>query len=900
MRLQRSVVLLAMILGVGLSFPCHGADQTVRWVAAHAASSGVAAAEHANELRGYADDKGGNRWDLVAGYLVGQLELIGVEDLRREDLALAAGEHFPGRPLSTWHPISGVIADAASQAELVSLETSPGCVAIPSSSVRLEAEVVDVGTGIGPDAYLLKDVASKFVLASGELSEVYREAVLEREAAGVISYFEDELERGILDPEQLPRQSFVDDRLDRALPGTFAVTVMQGTALDLRRTLLRGQQVRLAIDIETDLREADVQAVSARLLPSADATEARDAQPLLLFADLGVGADFVSVGGAAALLEVARSLVALTDSGSFELTRPVVFLWSSDPASVRSFLATHDVAPVAAFELRDVGASYGLTSVLHLVTPPDSHASWLSDWAGLALDRALRQEIDEAPRWIVQKHVYDPECDRFLLNREGLAFPTLLLSESSPCGTHLVPTADEGRSFDEANMEAVVAATLDVIRPMVGGELPSDAALNRMGERLLNRHWQQALSAFEAIDNLREQGGSQEEAELQGFEVLDAARSQTETQLESWRGSLSDEKLDEMIEWLAAIDGLVRARIQETVAAADSMTQPPRIASVAVGSRPATSSPSLSPSRVTPAPVRTTELKATPPVRTVTPLPAPIATRTLAPRQPTPRPTAPSPLPPTPIPPKPKPTLTPVSPTPVPSTPTPVRTGPVTDEATANLANGKRLYEAGRCEEALAELNRIGEQTAEQFAQAGVLITVIGKRVEMSRAAFNEGLTHLTERRNDQAVTAFQRVVPCTAAEYRQAQERIRSIQDSAASREISDGECESLGVLRATRAQGDGRTVAGSLKIGEKAVYCFGAEMPGYGDLEVLVPMGFRAEGAGLVVAQGFKTFSGSDTRYVRYYAEKLSPETRVEVTLLNKQSTTAEFECEFYLYPR
>ena len=79
-----------------------------------------------------------------------------------------------------------------------------------------------------------------------------------------------------------------------------------------------------------------------------------------------------------------------------------------------------------------------------------------------------------------------------------------------------------------------------------------------------------------------------------------------------------------------------------------------------------------------------------------------------------------------------------------------------------------------------------------------------------------------------------------------------------------------------------------------------FNTKMPGYGDLEVLVPMGFRAEGTGLVVAQGFKTFSGSDTRYVRYYAEKLTAGTRVEVTLHNKQSSTAEFECELYLYPR
>ena len=270
-------------------------------------------------------------------------------------------------------------------------------------------------------------------------------------------------------------------------------------------------------------------------------------------------------------------------------------------------------------------------------------------------------------------------------------------------------------------------------------------------------------------------------------------------------------------------------------------------------------------------------------METVTQHPPQVATNAPMPRRPTPRPVPPTTVPPTPVPP----------------TPTPPVAGPAIEEADANLANGKRLYEDGNCEDALAALKRIGDQTPEQHEKARVLITVINKRMEMSRTAYREGLTHLAERRNDQALTFFQRVLPCTESEYRQAQDRIRSIQASASS-SAGDSECESLGVLRATRAQGDGRTMRGNLKIGEKIVYCFGAEMPGYGDLEVLVPMGFRAEGAGLVIAQGFKTFSDSDKRYVRYYAEKLTPKTRVEVTLLNKQSSTEEFECELYLYPR
>jgi len=888
MRPKRSVVLLTMIVGVAMVAPCHGADQGAPWQAAVVAGSGTAAAEHANQLMVYGDADDGKRWDGLAGYMVGRLELIGVEDLRLDDLSAASGEHFPGRPLLTWRPLRAVLSDPAAGTELVSLETSPGCVARPSSTVRLEAEVVDVGTGVEPDSYLGIDVAGKIALASGELPEVYREAVLERNALGVISYFEDELERGILDPEQLPSRSFVDERSDRAKPDTFAMTVMQGTALDMRRAILRGQQIRLAVDIEIDLREAEVQAVSARLLPPVEVDEARNAPPLLLFSDFGVGREIVTVGGAAVLLEIANALAALTESDSLELVRPVIFLWSSDPASVRSFVAVNDLAPVAAFGLGDVGMGQGLSSVLHLVAPPDSHATWLGEWAAVTIDRTWLPgadlDRDEPPRWLLEEDAYDPDCDPFLLNRENIAFPTLLLSEGPACGTNRAATESGNSEFDEAYLQSVIAASLEVIRPMVTGEQPSDAALNRMGKHLLTRYWIRALGGFEAVDEVLAQAKGPGEAEQGGLDALDAARSGAETQLDAWRGLLPDTKIDELHDWIEAVDDLMRSRMLAMATATSTVAAPPRVDIAAGGTG---TSPSAPP-RATPIPSRTVQRQATPSVETVTQHPPPVVTMAPTPHPPTPRPVHPTAVPPTAVP-----------PTPVPPTPTPPIVSPAIEEAETNLANGKRLYEDGNCEDARAELERIGDQTPGQFEKARVLITVIDKRMEMSRAAYREGLTHLAERRNDQALTFFQRVVPCTENEYRQAQDRIRSIQASA-SRSTGDSECESLGVLRATRAQGDGRTMRGSLKIGERIVYCFGTEMPGYGDLEVLVPMGFRAEGAGLVIAQGFKTFSDSDKRYMRYYAEKLTPKTRVEVTLLNKQSSTEEFECELYLYPR
>ncbi|MCP4900462.1 MAG: hypothetical protein GY906_26150 [bacterium] len=654
--------------------------------------------------------------------------------------------------------------------------------------------------------------------------------------------------------------------------------------------------MKLAVDIEVDLREAEVQVVSARLQPTLDANEVEDVPPLLLFADLSVGAEISPVGGAAAMLEVVRTLIALKDTGNFELVRPVVFLWSSDPAAVRAFVVDNDLAPVAAIELRDFGAGHVLNPVMHAVVPSGTHASWLTSWVGLALSQSLQYQDHTEPdlgvEWIVREQVFPLDCDRFLLNREDVTFPTVLLSESPPCLDQQMPAPTLESSVDELRWKTIVTATLEVIRPLVTGEPLSNASLNRVAERILTRYWQRAIGAFYLPGSAHQQDPDSNEGRVRGLASLEDARKETDAELEAWSDMLPEAELAELQLWIAAIDDLMRGRLQEAPQATAAAPLEPKPSDAIVGPDPKDGPSAVSASRTTPSADQGVQRQPTPsPVKTPAPLSEPIATPTPALPRPTPEPRivvpTPTAVPPTPVPDLPAPT------------PTPAGIKPMAVQADAYLVQVRRDLEDGNCESALAKLRRISDQTPEQHTQARALIATVEKRMETSRKAFSEGIGHLTERRQSMALAAFKRVEPCTADEYRQAQKRIQSIQEPA-SQSGGDGDCESLGVLRATRAQGDGRTVSGSLNIGEKAVYCFGAEMPGYGDLEVLVPMGFRAEGMGLIVAQGFKTFSNSDVRYVRYYAEKLTPGTRVEVTLHNKQSSTAEFECEFYLYPR
>jgi len=76
---------------------------------------------------------------------------------------------------------------------LVSWEENPIVLASNSRSADVEAELIDVGEGVHASDYEGKQVRDKLVLASspqekGRIETVHRLAVLERGAAGVISY----------------------------------------------------------------------------------------------------------------------------------------------------------------------------------------------------------------------------------------------------------------------------------------------------------------------------------------------------------------------------------------------------------------------------------------------------------------------------------------------------------------------------------------------------------------------------------------------------------------------------------------------------------------------------------------------------------------------------------------
>ncbi len=973
---------LAGMLAISLSAPlCAQVDPRL-WDAVIEAGSGEVSLEHVRQFQSLAADSGEDRWSRWVLYLRNQLEAEGYAEFHRDNLSAAAGRSFPGRLRSGWRARRASLREPPAGRPLLDLETAPGLLAVGSDSVSAVASVVDVGAGTAPEDYLRQRVEGRLVLASGPLAEVYREAVLEREALGVLSYFSDELERGILEPQEIPPRHLVTREGEAVRPGTCALTLMQEMAMKLRRRLRKGQEIRLEVEVEAESYQNEVEAIWVELPPTATEDESDGGETVLLFTHLASEAEALpGAGGGAVLLEAARIYAGLTREGHLRPQRRVVLLWCSDPAAVRTLIEVEGLRVAAAWGVGDLGRGLAWGAGLQLVEPPIFHASWWADWTGWTLERIRRANLtaesgSRAP-FLPTVGPYRRAADPFLLNGPGLGFPTMFLeSAAAPAVDALLPPADE--PFDATELRRAAVAVVAGSLPAVLKSTPDEILVHRLYERTSRRFVDRIHAAGERLDAAQQTQVDLEEAAREAWALLSAARADADSRLAAWQRALPEGE-----DWERYSQGLERLEAQATEQLQAYLRRACQRAEIAPVRVDATA-PEQAAAEIVWGPAEGGHL---PEVagsemvfegreerrRLALPIDPETAfqalgrcdgTRTLlevflelraeldveslavlgeltqileqhgilrsVSRQPesvrVALNVAPAPPPP-----------------PPPPTPTPEelarrqlasgkqhfnaeryqealkalrQVGNRTQEfeeareliatietrleqssrrAREQLASGKQHFNADRYQEALEALRQVGNRTRE-LEEARELIATIETRLEQSKTAYQEGLDHYVERQYKQAREKFQQVRPYTPLEHREAQAKIRRIEELLGC-DGAGGE-GNLGVLRATKARGDGRTVTGALAPGEKTTYCFALESPGYGDLEVLVPVGFRIEGNGLQLT-GMKNFASGET-YARYAREKIPSATAIVITLTNKKAEEPDFECVIYLYPR
>jgi hypothetical protein len=268
----------------------------------------------------------------------------------------------------------------------------PTSLASNSRSAAVEAELIDVGEGVAASDYDGKDVAGKLVLASspqgkGRIELVHRLAVLERGAAGVVSYRSYHLD----DFPDLVTWDHIFTLEKNGRRSTFGFCVSKRLGRELQRLLRSGQKVVLRADIEAGLSPGAYGIVEG----SIPGREFRD-QEVWFVAHLdhaNPGAND-NASGSAAVLECARAFLDLFKSGALPGPRRTLrFLWVPEIYGTYAALVSHPERvrkAVAVINMDMVGENQALCgSTFQATRTPDSVPSYLNDVLSEGLDLLL-------------------------------------------------------------------------------------------------------------------------------------------------------------------------------------------------------------------------------------------------------------------------------------------------------------------------------------------------------------------------------------------------------------------------------------------------------------------------------------------------------------------------------
>lgn len=224
---------------------------------------------------------------------------------------------------------------------IASTRQTPLHLADNSSGASVQAELVDVGAGTDAAAYEGKDVRGKVVFAHGPLMAVFRAAVEERGAEGVVWYPSPYAEYSISYPDQLQWSRVPTDLAREHGAFAFVLTLRQGLALRDRLAAEGPLTVRAEVDAAYDspLGEEPWQVM---VEASIRGTEPGLAQDIILTGHLQEEKTSANddASGTASVLEIARTLNHLIESGRIQRPRRTIrFWWVNEISSQRQYFA---------------------------------------------------------------------------------------------------------------------------------------------------------------------------------------------------------------------------------------------------------------------------------------------------------------------------------------------------------------------------------------------------------------------------------------------------------------------------------------------------------------------------------------------------------------------------------
>ncbi len=318
----------------------------------------------------------------AAQYVLGRLKELKIRAKMERFTSNGAKKYFTWTSPVGWEGISATLELLEPEKKILArFPEVPCALAAHSQSADIEAEVVDVETGVEPGEYEGKGVKGKVVLACRRTAEVHRQAFLKHGAAGILSYLADRPQ----EPDMIPYNAIWPKKSELGKAG-FSFSLSRREALQLKSQLAAGKKVKVRARVDARCYSSKLDVVTAG------------------FPGRGPGVLFIAhlchpqpgandnASGAAALLEMARTLKALLDGGKLKLRRPVRFMWVPEMYGTIAWLDSHPEfakETLCSINLDMVGENQSACrSKLRLTQTPWSVPSYLADLMLEALEAA--------------------------------------------------------------------------------------------------------------------------------------------------------------------------------------------------------------------------------------------------------------------------------------------------------------------------------------------------------------------------------------------------------------------------------------------------------------------------------------------------------------------------------
>lgn len=370
-------------------------------------------------------------WHDSAVWIQGELEKVGYDNAKIEGWPSNGSTfYYTYRTPIGWRAKSAELwMLAPDKRKLCSYEEIPLTLVKHSNSADVEAELVDVGSGIEDVSYLGKDVRGKIVLATAYTGDVMREAVIRRGALGVITWYPPDVLPGY--PNLIRYTAIWPSWEERDRIG-FGFNVSKNQGWLLKKMLDEGKKVVLKANVQAEYYETQVEILTATLQGSTNP----EIEVMIighLCHPLPSANDNAS--GSGGMLEMARALKKMVDSGLIEPPRRTIrFLWVPEFAGTYPYIKAHlerTRNTLAVINCDMIGEDLHLTGgTFNITRTPDSIPSYLNDvvvnFTLLAESLNLRSEHGSRHPFAYKIRPFGGGSDHYVFNDGALRTPSVM------------------------------------------------------------------------------------------------------------------------------------------------------------------------------------------------------------------------------------------------------------------------------------------------------------------------------------------------------------------------------------------------------------------------------------------------------------------------------------------